>query len=374
MKTMIIYHAHCIDGITSATVVTKYLTERTDTPAEAIILCSMSYDDSLEELKKSILTEEVEHLFIVDFSFPRADLFDLYELVPINRIELYDHHASAFRNLMGEDYIVNPTSREEFKLEYPETSYERYANIKIVLDNDECGASLCWKELMGTGKPTVVVREEGKLVDVSLPTLISYVKDYDLWRFDLPDTKYVNKALKSLTKDVGVYTSLLIAFDDPNFESNMIREGKVLMGHEDKLEDSIISDCVSPITINGIQGLAVNAPYAFASNIGHKLALQSKSFGAVWVQKSDGLVSFSLRSNGDECDVSALAELMGGGGHKNAAGFTLKSPAYKEDTGITLWSEPADKKEDEGGSSSSEGCACAEQEHEITEEDGATNG
>ena len=364
---MIIYHEHCIDGITSATVAVKYLTERTDIEAENIILCAMSYDDSLDEVKKVIAEEEVDTLYIVDFSFPAADLLDLYEVKPIESIELYDHHASAFRNLMGEDYVVEPTSREDFTLKHPDEGV--LTGIRIVLDNDECGASLCWKELMMTVSNRTLV-ENGKIADIELPSLIRYVKDYDLWRFTNPDTKYVNKAIKSLTKDIGVYTSLLIAFDDPNFEDNMIREGKTLTEYEGKIEDSIISTCVSPITINGIQGLAVNAPYAFASSIGHKLAVMSKSFGAVWSQQADGMVSFSLRSNGDECDVSALAELMGGGGNKNAAGFTLKSPAYKEDTGITLWSEPVDKEEVTANCEH----ACAEQEHKVVEEDGATNG
>ena len=120
MKTMIIYHEHCIDGITSATVAVKYLTERTDIEAENIILCAMSYDDSLDEVKKVIAEEEVDTLYIVDFSFPAADLLDLYEVKPIESIELYDHHASAFRNLMGEDYVVEPTSREDFTLKHPD--------------------------------------------------------------------------------------------------------------------------------------------------------------------------------------------------------------------------------------------------------------
>ena len=49
-----------------------------------------------------------------------------------------------------------------------------------------------------------------------------------------------------------------------------------------------------------------------------------------------------LSSNGDECDVSKIAELFGGGGHKNAAGFSLDTPGFDQEKGITLWSTPTD--------------------------------
>jgi nanoRNase/pAp phosphatase (c-di-AMP/oligoRNAs hydrolase) len=46
-----------------------------------------------------------------------------------------------------------------------------------------------------------------------------------------------------------------------------------------------------------------------------------------WWQRADGKFQYSLRSRNhlkegdDSFDVSELAKLMGGGGHKNAAGF-----------------------------------------------------
>lgn len=47
----------------------------------------------------------------------------------------------------------------------------------------------------------------------------------------------------------------------------------------------------------------------------------SGTFGLCWYYTKDGTIACSLRSNGDY-DVSAIAKVFGGGGHKNAAGFT----------------------------------------------------
>ena len=69
------------------------------------------------------------------------------------------------------------------------------------------------------------------------------------------------------------------------------------------------------------KGLAANAPAFLASDLGSELANKSGTFGLVWSMADDGQIHCSLRSNGDY-DVSAIAKAFGGGGHRNAAGFS----------------------------------------------------
>ena len=329
LNYMIFYHANCIDGITAATVTTKYIIDKLQGEAEHIHLLAVHYDDDLESLRGLMLKEKIDVLFIVDFSFTRGELAILAKVV--TEINLFDHHASAFRNLMGENYEITPVSWEDFYLPVDVDGEEEDSNIHITLDNDECGASLCYKHMLGDSVPD----------EEQLPKLIKFVKDYDLYRFKYPETKAVNKFLKQQSKDLATYTALLIAFDDDYFLNPCIREGRTLITYEESIENKLLADGTTPITINGVKGLCVNAPYEFASSLGHKLALESKTFGATWSQLAHGKAVFSLRSNGDECDVSKLAELMQGGGHKNAAGFTLGTPQFNEESGITLWSESA---------------------------------
>lgn len=70
-------------------------------------------------------------------------------------------------------------------------------------------------------------------------------------------------------------------------------------------------------------GLAANAPAFLASDLGHELANRSGTFGLVWSMAADRMAHCSLRSNGDY-DVSAIAKVFGGGGHRNAAGFSVE--------------------------------------------------
>lgn len=64
---------------------------------------------------------------------------------------------------------------------------------------------------------------------------------------------------------------------------------------------------------------AVNATVLF-SEIAGELA-KGAPFGACYFDRFDGKRQWSLRSDPDGVDVSAIALSRGGGGHKHAAGF-----------------------------------------------------
>jgi phosphoesterase RecJ-like protein len=57
--------------------------------------------------------------------------------------------------------------------------------------------------------------------------------------------------------------------------------------------------------------------------INYPRSLASVRIAAFIKETRDGVISVSLRSKGNDCDVAALAEEFGGGGHRNAAGFKL---------------------------------------------------
>jgi len=50
-------------------------------------------------------------------------------------------------------------------------------------------------------------------------------------------------------------------------------------------------------------------------------------------EKSDGTIKGSLRTTRPDVDVSRIAEFFGGGGHKKAAGFTIKGKLQETNTG-----------------------------------------
>jgi phosphoesterase RecJ-like protein len=50
-------------------------------------------------------------------------------------------------------------------------------------------------------------------------------------------------------------------------------------------------------------------------------------------EQSDGLIKASLRTEADNVDVSRIAQIFGGGGHKKASGFTVEGKIFKDRSG-----------------------------------------
>lgn len=82
-----------------------------------------------------------------------------------------------------------------------------------------------------------------------------------------------------------------------------------------------------PATINGHSCWVSNAPYFAASEVAGELCERGAEFGACYFEAEGGRFQYSLRSRGD-FDVSAIARQYGGGGHKNAAGFSSNAPIH----------------------------------------------
>ncbi|MDZ7640499.1 MAG: bifunctional oligoribonuclease/PAP phosphatase NrnA [Desulfurivibrio sp.] len=55
--------------------------------------------------------------------------------------------------------------------------------------------------------------------------------------------------------------------------------------------------------------------------VNYPRSLSSVRVAAFLKEAEPGMISVSLRSKGDDCDVSMVANAFGGGGHRNAAGF-----------------------------------------------------
>jgi nanoRNase/pAp phosphatase (c-di-AMP/oligoRNAs hydrolase) len=75
------------------------------------------------------------------------------------------------------------------------------------------------------------------------------------------------------------------------------------------------------MVIGGVNVPVCNAPYSMASDTGNLLS-KGEPFAATYTDLGDGRRSFSLRSSDEGADVSVVAKKYGGGGHRNAAGFT----------------------------------------------------
>lgn len=259
-KPICIYHAACADGVAAAWAVRKYYGDMIDLwPAE--------YGDA----PPGVTGREV---IIVDFSYPREQLVAMAKKAV--RILVLDHHASAAADLQ-----------------------DLPANAHAIFDTNRCGAMLAWQQFH-TG--TVA------------PLLFDYIQDRDLWQWKIPGSRAVMAAVYSHPMTIETMDELI---GTP--VGQLQREGAALLRKQRADVEAIAARAVRWMRFGEITVPAANVPWMYASEVGEKLA-EGQPFAATYFDDADGR-KWSLRSTPDGADVRQVAEALGGGGHRNAAGF-----------------------------------------------------
>jgi oligoribonuclease NrnB/cAMP/cGMP phosphodiesterase (DHH superfamily) len=147
--------------------------------------------------------------------------------------------------------------------------------------------------------------------DEPLPWLAQYIQDKDLWQWRLPRSREISAALASYPFEFELWDSLR--------QDILEMEGAAIL----RLEKVLIDDIVRESILVNFEGETVPAVYSpiLTSQIGERLC-QGYPFCLIWHQQEDRRY-FSLRSRAGTVDVSAIAARYGGGGHVNAAGFSV---------------------------------------------------
>ena len=302
MKPLVIYHANCPDGFGAAFAAWLKLGDE----AEYLSMEHGKVKTPTDFDMKVSLAAKDNDVYILDFSFPREVMDALFKHA--KRIVWLDHHKTAFEMWCETERVLHCEDDRQ-----PEN------NRFILLDNNKSGAYLAW-EYFHPG--------------TEVPMLIQHIDDRDRWQFKLDGSKELHAALNnykpwSFEQWRGIFLCGLFEKETWRVPEEFYMEGTaILRAHNQNVQAALKQTVGCKITIHTEQygctreiGLAANAPAFLASDLGHELANHSGTFGLVWSMAGDGQIHCSLRSNG-EYDVSAIAKVFGGGGHRNAAGFS----------------------------------------------------
>jgi len=303
-RSLIAYHANCIDGFTSAWLCHKAL--KVTAEDMYIDLLPLQYGEAgLVQLRAALelgvstfqSEEEYSTLYVVDFSLPVSELKHIKEHWPTLHTTILDHHKTAF-----EAYCPTLEVKEDSSL-----ATELYG-ASIFLDNAHSGAG-CVYEFF-----------EDQLEDVC-PSFVAMVEDYDLWKFKLQDTKAFNKYLCSRPKLLSEWESINSKLLDGYERARIMTRGSQLYYEHQKLVQEI-AEQAKPYMFCAHCAMVVQCPPEHTSAVGNYIAERYPHRAALMFSPDTAAncINWSLRSVGD-LDVSAIAKRYGGGGHKNAAGF-----------------------------------------------------
>ncbi len=281
-----IYHANCYDGFTAAWIANRW--------GGVLDLQPFDYGQTLP-----VEYYEGKHVLIADFSFEAQTLRNLAQYAA--SVTVLDHHKSAAEQLA--------------EFEWHENWDGSTGNIRVKFDMEQSGAMLTWKHLAKGGN-----------------RLVEYVQDRDLWKFELTNSKDINAYIMSHDYDLRIWDSLHDGFKAGMSEwQRMSSVGLRLNGQLQLDIRRALVSLTQTLIVGGHRMLGANLPFHMASDAGNILSQQGRTMrddgyapaAAIYLDLPNGKRKYSLRSIGD-FDVAAIAQQYGGGGHKNAASFTIQ--------------------------------------------------
>ncbi len=273
MRRVCFYHAGCPDGFGAAWAVWRAWGDQAS-------YVPRGHEDAIRPDRY-----RGAHVVFVDIAASNDALAALGEVA--ERLVVLDHHVSA-RRRFEEDPGLGP--------------WLRARGHEVHFDLSHSGAVLAWRHFHDLLSP---------------PDLLRYVEDQDLWRFALPDSERVNAAIASHPRTFAAWEGLA-----KRTPAELAAEGEpILRAHRTEIERTLRG--VHTVRLGEMQLEAVNAVH-LRSHLGHELALRA-TFGiacGVVYRIQGSRVDVSIYSIG-EIDVATLAASQGGGGHRNAAGFSV---------------------------------------------------
>ena len=289
---IIIYHDHCADGFGAAWA------------------CWMKWRDLPKYVPANYGQTPPDvtgkHVLIVDFSYKRDVLASMGKSAA--SIIILDHHLTALNDLaeweiedVSGDFWAGDNPLRQVALNDERTGVPIAAQFFMAFS----GARLAWDFCH----------------DADAPRLIQLIEDRDLWRFDFEETKPFGLWLRSEPFNFERWELIAQELHDARDGEKIMTEARAMQ----RFFDAKVDEIASFAKRRGLcehNPIVVNCPPMFASEVGHALLDKHPDapFSAMWYEAGDKRM-WSLRSRDDRQDVSEVAAIFGGGGHRNAAGF-----------------------------------------------------
>jgi oligoribonuclease NrnB/cAMP/cGMP phosphodiesterase (DHH superfamily) len=263
-KIIVIYHGNCPDGFGAAWAAwTKFKNKAAYLPAK----------DRLA-LPCEIKNKEV---YVLDYTYEPALMKKLIE--DNIRVTAIDHHIS-------QEVGTKMTQNYSYDLKHS-------------------AAPLTWSYFHPKKK---------------VPMLLKYVEDRDLWNWKVPYSEEILTLVDLSPFDFKVWNKIANDLDNTAKLKIYKKNGALLLKFQRALIEKLLPSA-ELVMFDGKKVWALNAPYYFSSDLGHELAMRTKSFAIIW-SESAGRIRVSLRA-ASNIDVSKIAQKYGGGGHKAASGFSF---------------------------------------------------
>lgn len=305
----VIYHDNCADGFGAAWA------------------CWMRWGDVCEYVPAAYgqLPPDVagKRVLIVDFSYKRAELDAMASTAA--SIVILDHHKTAQADLAPFAFqesspgAISPADVPGMLRDLAELGRP---SVIAIFDMNRSGARIAWNFCHRETEP---------------PLLIRLIEDRDIWRFRLDATKPFALWLRAQPLGFTTFSMIAEQLKDPSDRGEIMIEARAMQRFFD-MKVAELAAFARLGEIAGHEAIIVSCPPMFASEVCHALLDKhpTAQFAASYFDGREKRL-WSLRSADDRLDVSEIATKFGGGGHRNAAGFSTPLPALLGEANLRTW-------------------------------------
>ena len=270
-QIVVIYHKRCEDGFGAAYAAwKKFGDSATYVPA--------GYDNDIPE------DLEGKEVYLLDFCFEKPGAIE--QLAKITKkLVVLDHHQSSRA-------IVESA---------PEHVY----------DAARSGATIAWSYFHP---------------DTSVPHLMRFLEDGDLYRYALPETRDIFSYLMMQPFEFSVWDDIFQKLEDETARPIFLIKAAEYSAYFEKMA-TISIEAAKKVRFEGYDCyFATTLPsITMRSYVAHALYEKLPPLALVVTAHPDGF-GVSIRSD-ESVDVSKIAEKYGGGGHPGSAGFFIPNGA-----------------------------------------------
>lgn len=270
MKIFVYFHSDDLDGWSSSAIVSKKHKD------DEIEFYGYNYEDEIK------LVKGYDIVYMVDCSTTSENMKFLMD--NNKKFIWIDHHAKKIWQVIDEINHDIPGLRDK--------------------DNKRAACVLTWKYLF-PGKST--------------PTILKYIEDVDLWKWEMKDTDEITT---SLDLDCKKDREMLKKFLDEKVWNSVINiiieNGKKYINMRTQQIKELMGNVIV-VNWRGYRTAVINTPI-HKSHTGDAILRERINVNIVliWSFNKD-IVKCSLRSR--DIDVAKIADEYGGGGHRLASGF-----------------------------------------------------
>ena len=241
------------------------------------------YEINYGDLVPWELVDQAEHIIMVDFSLPLADM---QRLASGRRFTWIDHHLSAITNLG--------------------TSAKDWEGLR---DLSQAACVLTWQYYF-PGQP--------------VPSAILLIGDRDTWSNSLPDSAAFGEGLNQQdTRPENDQLWVPLLENDPQALQGLISYGNVLRRARLREIRRSVARFGIKVIFEGCSTLAINR--RGDGDLGEHIRKLGYEIAYCYIEGAqNGKIVTFVTLFSDKVDVAVIAQKFGGGGHRGAAGFSFE--------------------------------------------------